>query len=377
MNADCITPKRFPARPNRSILAVATLAATFFSLSFFFLTSLARAASEIQAAAPTGRSVYAVIVSQSPGPTLGQAWHGTTWEAVSNSGWAGDAVPLVEQGTTGLYLGDFPAAITGAGRYLVIVYNRQGAAPAAGDALLGSSALEWTGANLASVAANNADLGVLKARLPQAILFDGAGNVSAHVRLSDDKSGYSGVATNLTSLAAPTAAAVRQEIDANSTQLQAIRGQTDRLTFSGALVNGAAQNLPTDYQQRGQPVTLGTSDAANLAAAAGNTAASFWAYSSGPGRTLTVGGLTGADHAAIALDVQTGLTAQGLSSPAISTLIRQIAQIDDAEWGTITRNADGTYTVTRLDGGGARATVRQTYDATGRVLQSKIATGLN
>ena len=121
-----------------------------FLLLILSLLSPAFAANEIQATAPTGRVLYAEVISQ-VGSASGQVWAtGNTFAAVTNTALIAQTIPMTEQGTTGLYLGSFPAGITTPGSYLTLVYTRAGASPAIGDALSGSGGLDWTGATLAS-----------------------------------------------------------------------------------------------------------------------------------------------------------------------------------------------------------------------------------
>ena len=67
------------------------------------------------------------------------------------------------------------------------------------------------------------------------------------------------------------------------------------------------------------------------------------------------------------------LTAAGLSAGSVAMLIAKLSQIDDAEWGTITKNLDGSYSVARLDGGGVRGQVSQTYDSAGKLVTKTVA----
>ncbi|MEO7716348.1 MAG: hypothetical protein ABIY70_09090 [Capsulimonas sp.] len=64
-------------------------------------------------------------------------------------------------------------------------------------------------------------------------------------------------------IGAPAGASIAVDIAAgtsastsNGTQIAQIKAKTDQLTFTGSNVNAAAQNLPSDYQQRGVAVTL-------------------------------------------------------------------------------------------------------------------------
>ena len=79
----------------------------------------------------------------------GQRYNGSAFEAYTEGNWANYDVPLVEQGTSGLHVGDFPALP--AGYYGVLTYQRQGGTPAVTDAPpVGSSDWYWTGSALVS-----------------------------------------------------------------------------------------------------------------------------------------------------------------------------------------------------------------------------------
>lgn len=106
-----------------------------------------RAANEIQATAPSGRTLYAEVINGQ-----GQVWQDSnTFATITNTSLITQNIPLAEQGTTGIYEGNFPAGITAPGTYLTLVYTRAGASPAVGDLLTGSGSLDWTGTALASV----------------------------------------------------------------------------------------------------------------------------------------------------------------------------------------------------------------------------------
>lgn len=102
-------------------------------------------ASEIQLAyGVSGRFFYAVVRS-----TQGEVWNVSfsQLEAYNGSNWPDYAVPLTEQGTSGYYVGDFPAFLVVAGVYAVEVRSRSSAlaTPNLADPLVGTGSIEWSG----------------------------------------------------------------------------------------------------------------------------------------------------------------------------------------------------------------------------------------
>ncbi len=129
---------------------VASVGLTTGMLLTMALPSLA--AAEIKATATPNRTVYAEIIF--PG---GNVYNGTaTGEAEADADWAFYKVPLVEQGTSAVYVGNFPAVITAAGQYSVVIYEQQGTAPLISDTLLVSGTKEWSGTALATQAQTQA-----------------------------------------------------------------------------------------------------------------------------------------------------------------------------------------------------------------------------
>jgi hypothetical protein len=94
-------------------------------------------------ATTTGLTVYAVVFSAS-----GQFWNtsGTpAFEAETDANWASYAISLAQAGTTAVYMGSFPSAITTAGEYCVQFRQQGGASPALSDPILGMGEILWTG----------------------------------------------------------------------------------------------------------------------------------------------------------------------------------------------------------------------------------------
>lgn len=97
-------------------------------------------ANEIRGVAASGNTVYARIINPA-----GLWWNGSTFEAFSAANWATYAVTLTEQGSSGVYVGDFPSGITGGGTYEYFVYVQAGASPAQGDTISNTGRIDWSG----------------------------------------------------------------------------------------------------------------------------------------------------------------------------------------------------------------------------------------
>jgi hypothetical protein len=93
-------------------------------------------ANEIQALAPTGSTVYAVVSSANA-----LVWNGTAFEAYQTARLALYAIAMTEQGTaSGRFVGNFPA---GAGSGCsAVAYVRAGGAPAEGDQVVAAGPID-------------------------------------------------------------------------------------------------------------------------------------------------------------------------------------------------------------------------------------------
>ena len=196
-------------------------------------------------------------------------------------------------------------------------------------------AINDTAATSAVTGGDTAGTTTLLSRLPAALSFTGA-NVNANaqavvdkagytVSTVQDKTGYSGTATNFT--AAPTPAQIAAAI---------LSVPANLLTTDGAGRVGA-NNLPTDYQQRAIAVTLpaaptgyGGASAAQVAAGILLTPANLLA-TDGTGR-VTVG--TNADKA--------GYTASASNLPADYLSAGEIAKLNNLDVAVSTRMATFT-----------------------------------
>ena len=92
----------------------------------------------------------------------------------------------------------------------------------------------------------------------------------------------------------------------------------------------------------------------------------------------TVSNITNAipTSAAIQAADTAALGASGLAAGSVAAMVAKLSQIDDAEWGNISKNVDGTYSVAEVNAGGVvRGVVSQTYDSAGKLV-TKNTTGL-
>lgn len=93
----------------------------------------------------SGANLYALLYNDE-----GKVWNGSAFETYSSANWANYAIVLTENGASGDYFGDFPAAITTAGFYRFPVKVRAGGSPAEGDVGIAGGPdinIEWNGSS--------------------------------------------------------------------------------------------------------------------------------------------------------------------------------------------------------------------------------------
>jgi hypothetical protein len=93
----------------------------------------------------TGRTLYAVVRNNG-----GEVWNGSAFETYAGGNWTTYDVALTEQGSSGYYVGTFPALIVAAGSYQVESRDQSGGSPATTHTIVGNGELEWTGSAVAS-----------------------------------------------------------------------------------------------------------------------------------------------------------------------------------------------------------------------------------
>jgi hypothetical protein len=97
-------------------------------------------ANELRAQFISGANLYAVILNSS-----GQAWTGSVFESINASHWINYAITLSEQAATGIFIGNFPSAITAGGTFNLLLRQRAGSSPAITDLSIGSRQITWSG----------------------------------------------------------------------------------------------------------------------------------------------------------------------------------------------------------------------------------------
>lgn len=76
----------------------------------------------------------------------GKFWNGSIFEDYVTANRGNYNIGLIEQGTSsGIYLGDFPTAVTSPGTYGYYAYVQSGGSPSESDKLVGTGNVDWTG----------------------------------------------------------------------------------------------------------------------------------------------------------------------------------------------------------------------------------------
>ena len=97
-------------------------------------------AGELLAATITGQTVYAHIIN-----SQAKLWNGSTFETYTGGNYSAYTVTMTEQGTSGVYVGNFPTSIVSSDNYQLIYYTQSGGSPATGDVIVSSGYITWTG----------------------------------------------------------------------------------------------------------------------------------------------------------------------------------------------------------------------------------------
>lgn len=97
-------------------------------------------AGELRIASVSGLTVYAAILNPSS-----RIWNGSSFEVYASGNYPNYDIAITELGSSGVYSGDFPPAITDAAHYEVFYFIQEAAAPTEGDRILGTSSLDWDG----------------------------------------------------------------------------------------------------------------------------------------------------------------------------------------------------------------------------------------
>lgn len=111
-------------------------------------------AGELRIASSSLITVYARIMNSSA-----QIWNGSSFEAYNGSNYGNYDVAMTQQGTSGVFIGNFPTAITAAGDYTIFYHRQIGGSPAQGDPVVGTGVVVWNGSQAVIGAIPNAMTG--------------------------------------------------------------------------------------------------------------------------------------------------------------------------------------------------------------------------
>lgn len=143
---------------------------------------------ELRIAYASGASVYGHVLNVSS-----QRWNGSAFETYVSGNYPTYTNITTEQGSSGVYVGDFPVGVGDAGEYEIIFYLQEGASPAEGDPVTGTGTINWDGDSISAeedVAEGEATgldweayvLRVFKRTDKQAELFDATNAAIAEIR---------------------------------------------------------------------------------------------------------------------------------------------------------------------------------------------------
>ncbi len=163
--------------------------------SLLLVPGVVQAAGELHASDPPGETVYAI--EWNPSSTQVLTAGGSTFGTFSAGSWASYAIPLPETATgSGQYAASESTSIP-SGSYPVTIYKQVGGSPANTDIAIAGGELQWTGsAKVGPLDTYNqavSNFNTLLVRIPQAVTFDGGGNLNVHVKVSDIAGGGGGV----------------------------------------------------------------------------------------------------------------------------------------------------------------------------------------
>lgn len=94
---------------------------------------------EIHVVGPSGQPCYVAVLSPSA-----QWANGSTLEDFDVADYAGYVVAATEDGSTGIFVGDFPSGLP-AGSYDAVLFLKAGGSPANGDRAVGVQSISWQG----------------------------------------------------------------------------------------------------------------------------------------------------------------------------------------------------------------------------------------
>ena len=100
---------------------------------------------ELRGATAPGMTCYAMVLN-----SAGKFWDTVTETFVSfdTNSYSDYLITMLEQGSTGIYLGDFPVTITSSGTYEYFIKRQSDASPAQDDPIVNTGKLDWTGSSI-------------------------------------------------------------------------------------------------------------------------------------------------------------------------------------------------------------------------------------
>jgi len=104
-------------------------------------------ANELVTIYDSGDNIYAIVIYN------GQFWNTSSvaFENWNASNFSNYAITLTEKGSSGIYIGDFPTAITTFSRMNVIAYRRAGGSPSTTDTKVSKGSIDWAGSFESSI----------------------------------------------------------------------------------------------------------------------------------------------------------------------------------------------------------------------------------
>lgn len=101
-------------------------------------------ANELRGVTTTGKTVYALIVNNQ-----GKFWNGSAFETYVSANYTTYDVAMTEQGSSGIYLGDFPAGILTSGTYEYFVKRQLNTGTySESDPVINSGRIDWSGSGV-------------------------------------------------------------------------------------------------------------------------------------------------------------------------------------------------------------------------------------
>lgn len=138
----------------------------------------------IQNGGQSGLTQYGIIRN-----STGSVWDGAAFSTYNASNWSSYVTAMTEQGVSGYYKANFPAAIATAGKYSITIHAQSGGSPDPADPVVGFGSIIWDGSSEQSSA--SVDTAAIADAVWDEVLNVGSHNVTdsaaERVRAIDDK----------------------------------------------------------------------------------------------------------------------------------------------------------------------------------------------